>query len=558
MPRQTTYLLVAVGMILSACSASGDGSSQPATRPPAATPASAATQAPAATPAPAQAESIAGHEYDTVVVAAQAAAAADLPATLRIDLERPLGPVSPLLFGTNQAWLPSEHLMAGNAGAPLPEFLTLARGLPMPLNRMGGTDSEYFHWKQAIGPLAGRTPIADEYKHAKVRALGPVEWIRCVTAIDPAARFCWTFNCTSEEPADHADLAEFLTGKPGADPNGGEDWAARRVACGLPDPVPVAIWEIGNELDKMGRYSQRFPSAVAYADYAARTISAVRAVQPDASFCVLAGSAPWDAKWKSDWKEWHRTLLKTVGKDIDWLAFHPYYNGMPISDMERFIDVLRDDCAKLVPGHPIRLFMSEHAVWPEIEKGRRWELNWYRTHNLNGCLGTGRFLIRMLQRPEVGAATYHCLSGGPWGLFYDYDFVAKKATPVWRTGMADLLTMFKPLQGGEVLVSTLEGARTAASDPAASCAAAVVRHDARLTLALVNGEATAARPLQWTLPGTWRIAGGSLLSAADLDACNSLTATAITVDAIAPVAGSSTGWTIPARSLAILHLERMP
>lgn len=503
----------------------------------------------------------AGSEYDGVVLTTTTAATTDLPATWTIDPGTVIRPASPLLFGVNQAWLPQEHLMAGGPdGMPRPDFLALAAGVPLPLNRMAGSDSAHFRWKQAIGPMAGRTAFPDEFKRSLVRALGPLEWVRTVGTIDPTAAYTWTFNCLEEEPADHADLAEFLTGTPGENRNGGEDWAARRVALGRVEPVPVAIWEIGNEVDHGSSHAKRFPDAAAYADYAARTIAAVRAVQPKASFAVLAATGPWS--WKEhhtgDWKDWHRTVLRAVGKDVDWLVFHPYYCGLPIAEIERYLDVLRDDCRTLVPGHAIRIYVSEHARWPAMEPGKRWQLNWSQTHDLSGCLATSQFLIRILQRPEIGAAAYHALMAGPWGLFYDHDFVAGKDTALWRTGMADVLAAFRPVHGGEVLSGRLEGVRTAANDDHATCAAVAVRTATGLTLVLVNREPSAARRLTLAIPGAWRIIGGVGLSAPTLTTANGVDGRRIAVSPIPAEAGPLRTWTLPARHLAVLNLERLP
>jgi hypothetical protein len=498
----------------------------------------------------------AGSEYDGVTLIRTAAATSDLPATLAIDPTRVIRPATPLLFGTNQAWLPQEPLMAGGpGGAPLPAFMDLARGLPMPLNRMAGSDSAFYRWQWAIGPMESRKAFPDEYKRAKVRTLGPVEWVQTVLAIDPTARFTWTFNCLQEEPEDHAALVEFLTGRPGENRDGGVDWAARRVELGLAEPVKVAIWEIGNETDHGTSHQQRFPDAAAYAAYAKRTIAAVRRVDPQAPIGVHAFTGPW-SKPQVDWKAWHRTVLTEVGSEIDWLIFHPYYCGLPIAYMERHLDVLRDDIQRLGGGRA-QLYLSEHARWPEEVKGQKWSTQWYHTHSLGGCLATGQFLARMLNRPDVGAAAYHALTAGPWGLFYDRDFVAGKPVPVYATGMADLLRFLAPLHQGQVVSTTLAGERTASSDDhATAAAAAVLRPDGRLAVLVTNREATAARPLTINLGAKpWRLAGGNLFTADGLDQANAPGLNAIRVLPIAAASGPLTTFTVPAHSAALLTLE---
>jgi hypothetical protein len=162
----------------------------------------------------------------------------------------------------------------------------------------------------------------------------------------------------------------------------------------------------------------------------------------------------------------------------------------------------------------------------------------------------------MLNRPEVGAAAYHALSAGPWGLFYDRDFVRNTSVTLWRTGMADLLTSFKPLHGGQVVESRLVGARTAGPD--ATCAAAALRNDKALYVVLVNREATAARRLTIELPESWRIAGGTTFTGPDLDAVDGPDARPLVTGMIAASNSAVRSWILPARHFAILQLERQP
>ncbi|MBN8527583.1 MAG: hypothetical protein J0M02_19800, partial [Planctomycetes bacterium] len=89
-------------------------------------------------------------------------------------------------------------------------------------------------------------------------------------------------------------------------------------------------------------------------------------------------------------------------------------------------------------------------------------------------------------------------------------------------------------------------------------AAAVVRDGGDLLLALVNREPTAARRIAITVPGRWRIAGGTTLTAPDLDAVDTPDARPIVVAAIPAAPERVQAWTLPPRHFAILRLEPAP
>lgn len=504
----------------------------------------------------------AGNEYDGVLLdnATPAATGGALSWRIAVDEDASVRSLTPLLFGYNHVWHINETLMARAGAIPTPEFLAAAADIPMPLNRMSGTDSQDFHWKDAIGPMAERKPQSVRHRPpaGPPRLLGPLEWVRICEDLDPQARFSWTFNFWKEEPEDHADLAEFLTGEPGRNLDGGIDWAARRVACGRTAPVPVAIWELANEIDWDSEYLERFPDADAYVAYCRRTIAAVRQVQPAARFAAHAATAAHSPKWATgDWRTWHRRVLAGLGGDLDWIVFHPYYHGLPIVQQTGYLDQLRDDI--VASGHPrIGIYLSEHARWPERPKDGPWHLNWHQTHDLSGCLSTAQFFCRMIQRSEVTAAAYHCYSGGPWSLVRDRDATNQVQTPIHATGMAVLHQFMQPFHRGQVVASSSAGERTdpTARDATADIAAAL-GEDGRLRLLLVNREPLAAREVTVALRGRWQLAGGELLTAPGLDAVNTHLQQPIRRTPVAAAPGAFGAWILPARSAAILVLERL-
>ena len=155
-----------------------------------------------------------------------------------------------------------------------------------------------------------------------------------------------------------------------------------------------------------------------------------------------------------------RTVLNELGPSIDYLVFHPYYDGIRIPQMEHYLDILRDDILDVTGEARIKLYFSEHARWPKTSQ--RWlktkrppKLDFESSHTLEGCLATANFIMRMYQRPEVGAATYHAMSGGPWA-------VVKKDGPAhYRTGIFSTFQLLNQALGDFVVKLDLQGEQTA-------------------------------------------------------------------------------------------------
>ena len=537
--------LVALGWLLSSCGPSDLPRAAPA-RP---------------EPPPAAAPTItAGNEYDGVVLGpAGAALTGTLDWDLRIAEGTPLRRLNPLLFGFNHAWSPNEELLGG--AQPDPAVLAVTRGLPLPLNRLGGTDSQDIHWQEMIGPPGQRLPQRRFHKPPQGApfTVGLLEWVRFCEAADPQARFSWTFNLWLEEPEDHADLVEFLTGTPGENRNGGPDWAERRAAYGHPRPVPVAVWELGNEIDWDSEYAERFPEVGSYIAYCQRTIAAVRAVQPTARFAAGAACSPWSQKSRAmqtgDWSRWHQAILAALGADLDWITFHPYYFGMSPAALAPYFDTLRDDAHRLSGGR-VQVYLSEHAVWPERPTVGTWNDNWHATHDLSGVLGTAQFFCFMLRRPEIAAATYHSFNGGPWGVIRNRDATNHQRTAPYATGIATLHRLLAPFQAGTVVQTTARGARAdPAKTDATADALAVLGPDGHLRLLLVNREAQAPRRLHLAFARSWQPLAGLLLTAPAWDSVNTADSQPIDLRALDISAATAVGgWLLPPRCAVLMEL----
>ena len=434
-----------------------------------------------------RAKSGAGTEYDGIILKTKPLETADDPKVfLTVHEDQIIQPVPQSLFGFNHNWLWSNRWVMVDSDAQKPEispeFLKTLAGLPMPLNRMSGSISQTYHWKMTMGPMSQRQPqkLVGHDTLGKKR-LGPLEWIDSTLQIDPSATFSWTLNLASETAQDHADLAELMVGDPKVNANGGINWAQKRVDYGLTKPVPMVIWELANELD-WGRGRSEWP-VERYIDSCRKVMAAVRKVHPQARFAAFASTAAWSdvhKKTPGGWKAWHRKVLAQLGDQLDWISFHPYYHGYHTAYVEKYMDAIRDDIVSITGSNRIKIYISEHARWPARPKNAPWSTTWKTTHDLSGSLATAEFLNRCLQRPEVQAASYHCLAGGPWGVFYR----DKKSHKLYTTGIYELFVQLRKSIGQQVVRTNLTGSST--QGKFTFTATAMTSDDQSLKLILVN------------------------------------------------------------------------
>ncbi|AGP52336.1 hypothetical protein [Streptomyces rapamycinicus] len=105
----------------------------------------------------------------------------------------------------------------------------------------GGTSSNLFNWKGAIGPLEDRTRQVEGKQGATVDSrFGPDEYMAFIRQVGAAPEIMAPFaNSTPEEIA---DWVAYMNAPQGT------KWGDLRAENGHPEPYGVRYWEIGNEL----------------------------------------------------------------------------------------------------------------------------------------------------------------------------------------------------------------------------------------------------------------------------------------------------------------------
>ncbi|MBI4977144.1 MAG: hypothetical protein HZC28_06650 [Spirochaetes bacterium] len=500
------------------------------------------------------------------------ALSAQIPLSVTVDESVIIKKADNKLIGHNLEWTamylnPSNGVLIPGTTELHPDVMKLLLGIPLPVSRISGTTSQEIHWKKAVGPLADRAEqkLADWERGGIKRAFGPVEWVRFSRTMDPSVQLVWCINMF-ESPEDAADLAEFFTGDGTSNPNGGENWAAKRIAYGLSEPVTNMIWELGNELDGI-EYYKKWPSPKKYTDACKAVIAAVRTADPKARFAAFAATLSTLSQYKQiyggTWDIWHKAVLREFGGDIDYVVFHPYYGSAPSVYMSiherRYLDTIRNDIKAVTGSDRIKIFLSEYAFWPEQEDpDKPWQQSWYRTHSLEGCLADAEWINRMVSRPDVTLGSRHCLGGssaGPWALIY-FDRGAQKH---YLTGIAEIFTMFNvPLTAnGNVVQCVAEGEKADLSKKKCLVTASAVTVPQGLALLIVNRDPENARALSFAAKQEYRLVSETLFTSDSVDDVNSATAQPLVKKTKAVSdKGTFASYVIPAKSFIILTLAR--
>jgi hypothetical protein len=494
----------------------------------------------------------AGTEYDGITVdTATSVSASELPAQLTLDAATVRKPLSKDLLGLALSGRECDDLFMNTTSTQVTdEMRGLLPRLPLHLVRIVQYNDASIlgaDWKKAIGPQTERQPIRfNAWEKPLPNTAGPIELVNAMQAADPAMRVVWTVDVRAD---DQADLARFLT-KP---VESGDPWAAKRAATGRVAPVPVVLWELGNEVEWTSK--EHALSLEAYVAACRKSIAAIRSVVPDARFAPHLATAPWawQDRFHQDWRTWHRTLLKEFGADIDHLAFHPYYFGYPTSIVESYMDVVRDDIKEITGDSRITLYISEHGLWPTQTKGVEWRTTWWTTHGIPGCLATAQFLNRVAQRPDVGPVTYHNLSAGPWGLVYR----GKETGKLFTTGIADLFALYGATLGDQVIATNLTGAQTDPHNADCSLTCLATRTADGLGLVLVNRLPTTRRTIALTTTGaTYDLVSATTLTAASDTARNTEFEQQILVSTSTTAVPGITSYDLPPRSVVGLRLRQ--
>ena len=344
-----------------------------------------------------------------------------------------------------------------------------------PLIRLGAMEANLFDWKTSIGNYNDRpiTMISRDGYYDKIHT-GLDDIVNGFTKVDKNAAFSYTVNLWSGY-RDIANMAEYLVGDGKFNINGGENWAERRKANGVEDPVNIVVWELGNEVDLKvsGKSDDASPydacrlnllSADEYAEKCLSAIKAILSVDDKAVFAVHdvtsyvnGGKSENGAEHK--WRAAVFEKLKPYMSHIKYLSMHRYYNNAEASHnistiVDRHITNTIEDLDRILgEGHGIKIYFSEQSF--HYVAGSNLNNGAQDIYDMETVLNLSDFYNRVLPRSEVGAASFFSSAFSmsdkwQWAAYYDINGETKPGATI------DLMRLYKKYGIGSVLPVTLK------------------------------------------------------------------------------------------------------
>ena len=334
-----------------------------------------------------------------------ASQAAGARARIKIDIDRTIGTVDPLLFGNFTEHLGrmiyggiyDEKSPLSDANGYRTDVLEAVRGLGVSILRWpGGNFASGYNWKDGIGPKDAR-PVRPElaWHDIETNRFGTDEFLRYSEMIGAEPYICINLGLGTIDDARH--WVEYT--------NGAQKtyWADQRRKNGRDKPYNVKYWALGNEID--GPWQLGHKDAEEYSKVALEAAKAMRAVDPSIKL-VASGSSNYGA----DWIGWNRTVLQTLRNTADYIAIHTYINNSA-NDFERYlgqwqqtVDRYIETTAGLIKQvqtgpnpRPIYVAYDEWNVWYRAFERERLE----EVYNFEDALAMGLFFNAFFRHADV-------------------------------------------------------------------------------------------------------------------------------------------------------------
>ena len=244
-----------------------------------------------------------------------------LKARVKIDTERVIGDIDPLIYGNF-----IEHLGRCIEGgvfeekSPLSDEHGYRKDVREAVSKLhvtqlrwpGGNFSSNYHWMDGIGPRDQRPPRLEmAWGTVESNRFGTHEFLDYTETIGTQPYICCNFGTGTWSEAQQ--WVEYC--------NGSEDTAMTRLRRqnGRRDPWKVKLWGLGNEMD--GPWQMGHRSAEDYGKFALEGAKLMKWTDPSIKL-IAAGSSNYSPG--SDWTTWNRTVLQFLHQHADYLALHTY------------------------------------------------------------------------------------------------------------------------------------------------------------------------------------------------------------------------------------------
>lgn len=240
-------------------------------------------------------------------------------------------------------------------------------------------------------------------------------------------------------------------------------WAQKRKSFGFPEPFRVLFWEVGNEV--FDESEKGFTQAKKYARDFLLFSKAMKSVDPRIKVGAVGMSSPHGRGFADQSDEWNPAIIRTAGRDMDFLVIHPYYPAATrkkadYSSREWFSAIMAGADQALAdlkevrsmldsgPSKSVGLAITEYGIWPVDSKDGADFSNLARTvYDMDLLAG----LIRERASLGVNLATGWNLHGSNQTALIRYD---------WKTGVRVLRPQYHAFNmAGKALLPRVAGTK---------------------------------------------------------------------------------------------------
>jgi alpha-N-arabinofuranosidase len=300
-------------------------------------------------------------------------------AKIKLDLDRTVGEVDPLIYGNFVEHL-GRMVYGGiyDPGSPLADEHGLRQDVmeairelnPTILRYPGGNFVSNYHWMDGVGPER-KAQIDLAWHVLEPNTFGTNEFMKFVQQVGAEPYF--TVNMGTGTIEEAQEWVVYTNVKEGPYP------AELRRKHGYPEPYGIKYWSLGNEMDgfwQIGHLSAE--------DYTKKALEAAKMMQrTDPSIKLIAAGSS-NYRPNADPMHWNRAVLEGLRNVVDYIAIHiyvgnpddNYYNFLstPLV-MEQRTDLLRGLINEVMQGadrgdrDPIYVAWDEYNVWYRARSG---------------------------------------------------------------------------------------------------------------------------------------------------------------------------------------------
>lgn len=322
-------------------------------------------------------------------------------AVIRVDASRVVREIPRQLYGANIEWIwDANGIWDAGADRLQPEIVSLTRELgPSLLRFPGGIFSDFYHWRDGIGPRELRKKTAHSPSGGEsVHRFGTDEALEF--ARQAGGELLITVNVATGTPQEAAAWVRYVNGQ------------GRRVT----------YWEVGNEVYVKDNSPHSKASTMTPEEYAAKFIEfsrAMKAADPGIKVGAL-GEENYGNAYRS-YPGWTETVLQRAAPEMDFIAVHNGYapaivseRGLSTGDVYRAmlaapaqiaqsLEALRRKIAQADPEHSgrIRIAVTEWGPYFQVTSAGKW-VDHHKT--LAAALYTASALKVFIEQPRMEIA----------------------------------------------------------------------------------------------------------------------------------------------------------